>query len=121
MRFGRAVVLSPFPTRSLSTMRISTGEHLYEVRRNRPVRRLCCAAFAPPCGLLGGHDCAAPCRRISRPVATSLASGSVHVCGVHHRSLVLDPDRRRVGLIMTVTEVASKNGTLAPESRGPVG
>jgi hypothetical protein len=65
----------------------------------------------------GTYDCTAPGRQPLRPAATRLASGSVRVCCVHHRSLVLDPDRPTAELVMTATEVVSKHGKLVPEPR----
>ena len=58
-------------------------------------------------------------RRRRQPIrlaAIRLASGSVRVCRVHHRSLVLDP-ARRAEVVMTITEVTAKRSNSADDPR----
>ena len=112
-RFGRAAASWPSPKRLPSTAHTSTRERPHEVRRDRPVRCLRCADLAHYGRRLVRHDRTAPRRQPLRLAAIRLASGSVRVCRVHHRSLVLDPDHRRAELVMTATEVASKRGKTA--------
>ena len=90
-----------------------------------PVWRLRCANLAHDDRGLARHNCVAPGRRPLRFASIRLASGSVRVCRLHHRSLVLDPGRRAARLIMTLTEVTSKRGRTTtalppmPKSRVP--
>src|SRR5271165_3025984 len=88
-------------------------ERPHELHRNRPVWRLRCAKLAHDGRGLARHNRVAPGRQPLRSASIRLASRAVRVCRLHHRSLVLDPDRRAARLIMTLTEVTSKRGRTA--------
>src|ERR1700761_8388136 len=86
----------------------SMKERLREICRDKPVRRLRRLDLAHDGRRMAGYDRAAAGRESLSPPQLCLASGSVHFFCIHHRSLILDPDRGASRLIMTVTEVTSK-------------
>src|SRR5271170_5826721 len=80
-----------------------------ELGRCRSLWRLRCAHVGHDGRSLVRHPCAQASRRPIGLAATRLASGSVRVWPLHHRSLVLVPDCR-AEFVMTVGEVTTKRG-----------
>src|ERR1700742_4926595 len=101
---------------------ISMRERAHEIRRDRSARRLCCADLADDGrGLVRHHSIAPSCRPL-RLAATRVASSPLRVRCVHHRSVVLDIDRRTLRPVMTVAEITSKRGEPAgdPDTKAPL-
>src|SRR6266851_805886 len=88
----------------------SMKEHSREVCRGKPVRRLCRLDLARGGRRMACYDRATADRESLWPPQSGLASGSVRLFRLHHRSLILDPDRVASRLTMTITEVTSKIG-----------
>src|SRR6266853_4576635 len=88
----------------------SMKEHSREVCRVKPVRRLCRLDLARGGRRMACYDRATADRESLWPPQSGLASGSVRLFRLHHRSLILDPDRVASRLTMTITEVTSKIG-----------
>src|SRR6266852_5758407 len=88
----------------------SMKEHSREVCRGKPVRRLCRLDLARGGRRMSCSDRATADRESLWPPQSGLASGSVRLFRLHHRSLILDPDRVASRLSMTITEVTSKIG-----------
>src|SRR5271167_1132616 len=84
-------------------------EPSHELGRCRSLWRLRCAHVGHDGRSLVRHPCAEAGRLQIGPAAIRLASGSVRVWPLHHRSLVLVPDCR-AEFVMTVADVTTKRG-----------
>ena len=105
--------------RSPSMPPTSTQERPGEVRRDRPVRRLCRADLVDDGRRLDRHDRVAPVRRPFRPVALCLAPGAVCVRGLHDRAVVDGPCSPHAEFAMSDVETKSRARSGAGGPRGP--